>query len=328
MPDLSTPLPHAQHIETLFDADAARRKLHVILNPAANKGVAAKYAQIFRRWFSNERHVELQLTENTGDATRLAEASTSSIVAACGGDGTVNEVAQSLVHTDRFMACVPLGSGNDFFRNVSGKNAAPPNPESLFALFHRAPKTIDTALASFFQTPEHPTARYFLNSLGLGFTGRIAAVASRFKRLRGDLIYAYALWHVARTFRAVPMRIEIVSRNGTMLIDDSIFALSVGNGKREGGKFWIAPQAEMTDGLIDVCILKAFPMWQLPQFVLLYLQGKQLTHRNVIYAQATKLTVELSCPETMHLDGEVFEGIVGKLCVEVRPRSLNVVVAH
>lgn len=322
----SSPLSRPEH--TAPAAQAARR-YWFILNPAANRGKARQNVKPLQQTLkARQVDTTIQLTTKPHDATEFARVVKSSVdaIVACGGDGTFNEAAQSLIHSETALGCIPMGSGNDFYSNLSG-NAAPrkvPLESAVETVLRDITRAIDTGVAKF-QQSNVAVRRAFLNSLGIGFTGEIARVAKQAPHLRGDLIYLYALWVVGRTHRAAPMTIELHTPSGVQTVTESVFSIMIGNGKREGGKFWIAPEADMSDGWLDICILKEFPIWQLPRWVVAFMRGDHIRTSQVIYAKVSKAVIYLSRPETMHLDGEVYEQVQASVEVSVEPRSLRVV---
>jgi|GEM_PF-102194 YegS/Rv2252/BmrU family lipid kinase len=303
----------------------AQKKPHshwFIFNPAANKGKAKTHL----KWLENALIAELeesiiQLTTKPCDAIQFSESAKvkSETIVACGGDGTVNEVAQSLVGTETQLAVLPMGSGNDFFKNLSPKKRL--SDAFRLATQGKAHK-IDVGKVTF-QYNNQTYTRYFLNSLGIGFTGAIAKEARTSTR-KGDLIYLDALSKVGKTYSATPITLSLNTEHGTKRISASIFALTIGNGKVEGGKFNIAPDAALNDGFLNLCALTAFPKWHLPLWVLRYLRGSHTRHKKVHYYKISSATISLSKPLHLHLDGEVFENISGEVCVECVPNALKV----
>jgi diacylglycerol kinase (ATP) len=302
-----------------------------ILNPVAGRGKAKKQL----KWLQDALTAKLanaaiQLTEKKGDAIAFTPHAMAQVgvVVACGGDGTVSEVAQHLVGTTKVLGVLPLGSGNDFFKNLSRKKNL---VDAFHALLDAELHTHDDSDSNAFITRVDvgkvvftsngvSMTRHFLNSAGLGFTGQIAAFAAQ-SRFAGDLIYFDALLRVFKTYRASPLTLTLDGETH----HETTFALTLGNGKVEGGKFKIAPTAHISDGKLDVSLLKDFPRHQLPKWVLKFLRGSHTTHPNVIYRQAKTLRVDLSQETTLHLDGEVFENVSGTLTVSCLPKALRVV---
>lgn len=294
-----------------------------ILNPAANKGRARSRVswlqKSIRKWGID---TVVQLTTQPKDASRFAEdvKSNTDVVVACGGDGTLNEVVHALVHTDKILGCVPIGSANDFYKNIS----SPDHPkDGLSHIFESSVESVDVGQVSISGSSGNHQ-RYFINSFGLGFSGRIAQIASRITWLKGDLIYLYALLKVTRSYKPLHMRLTLHTPDGTVSLDENVFMVSIGNGRYEAGKFMIAPEASIRDGWLDVCVLKAVSRGEVPGWILRYIKGTHVTEAKVVYAKVKKLEIELSEPEMLHLDGEVVENVSGKITVDVCPSSLKV----
>jgi diacylglycerol kinase (ATP) len=323
----SSSAPITPEMMALEALDArAQKKAHsywFIFNPAANKGKAKMHLKWLETMLLAEREEGvIQLTNQSGDAVRFAQSASvkSETIVACGGDGTVNEVAQSLVGTETRLAVLPMGSGNDFFKNLSTK-------KKLSGAFQLATKgearKIDVGKVTF-QYHSQPCTRYFLNSLGLGFTGAIAKEACTSTR-NGDLIYLDALSKVGKTYSATPITLSLNTEHGEKVVSESIFALTIGNGKIEGGKFKIAPDATLNDGFLNLSALTAFPKWHLPLWISRYLRGSHIHHKKVHYHKISSATISLSTQLHLHLDGEVFENVSGDIRVECVPNALTVI---
>lgn len=290
-----------------------------IVNPAADKGRAGRMKDILQRALKMRSDGVVYCTQYAGHAseiTRRVLAESRSVVA-CGGDGTAHEIANALVFSDVSLGILPSGSANDFIKSLGhpfGRGCP------VDAYFRAGSVKVDLGRV----VAEEGFERYFLNSLGIGFTGRIARKVSRTRLIRGELVYLNALLGVLLGYKLPKMHIKLITPAGTIEIDEPVFAFSVGNGMVEGGKFHIAPEAEINDGLLDVCILRAVSKARFASYVLKYTRGTQIFDPRVIYMQAEAVEVELAEPEVMHMDGEVFENVRGKIRIENVPASLKV----
>ena len=160
--------------------------------------------------------------------------------------------------------------------------------------------------------------------MGIGFTGRVAKAVKRAPWLKGELGYIYALFSVLAGYSPIPMQVTITLEDSVLELHEPVFAFSVSNGKIEGGKFVIAPHAELSDGLLDVCILRAVPKHEFFRFVLKYLKGTQINDPKVLYCKARSVEVTLMVPEVMHMDGEVYDNIHGRVMISVAQKGINV----
>ncbi|MBC8045040.1 MAG: diacylglycerol kinase family lipid kinase [Rhizobacter sp.] len=306
-----------------LDKRPSSQRYWFILNPKANRGKAKSLMESLRLAL-RARGLEtvIQLTTARGEATKFAADAMrkADVVVACGGDGTINEVAQSLIGTNAVMGCVPVGSGNDFSKMLS---VAPNNVEDAVShLFKSSVRLIDVGKVSF-ENDLYP-ARYFTNTLGLGFSGRVAREANRLTWLRGLLIYIVAVIKVVAGYKATRMRLTMHTPQGIQTYDDKVFMLSIGNGACEGGQFRTTPLALSDDGLLDVSVLRDISKLAVPLWIMRFMQGSHVGKDGVRYTKASRIEVEVMSGETLHLDGEVFENVSGKLTIDVHPAALRV----
>jgi diacylglycerol kinase (ATP) len=290
-----------------------------IFNPAADKGRASRKAGWLKALVAARKDSILVTTAYAGHATEIARSGIagSHCLIACGGDGTLHEVVNAVAGEGLTVGILPIGSANDFIKTLNPHN----RPHTGISHFFDAGiKTVDVGSVAF-GSASH---RYFINSMGIGFTGRVAKAVKRLPWLRGELGYLYALFRVLAGYTPLLMHIIITQEDSVLELHEPIFAFSVSNGKIEGGKFVIAPHAELSDGLLDVCILKAVPKHELFRFVLKYLDGTHINDPKVLYCKAKAVEVSLMEPEVMHLDGEVYEEIHGRVMISVARERLNV----
>lgn len=290
-----------------------------IFNPAADKGRAASKADSIRRSLATLGNASLETTRFAGHAADLARAAAGNgaTLIACGGDGTLNEVVNAVAGQQVKIGVLPVGSANDFLKTFDP--SAKEHEARIRGFAGAASRRVDLGKVGF----SGGESRYFVNSIGIGFTGRIASTVKATPWLRGELSYAWALVRVLLGYSAVKMHITLQTADGTIELDEPVFAFSVSNGRVEGGKFHISPDADMYDGLLDVCILKAIPKWRLPGYVLKYLKGSQIHDSRVIYCKARSVAVFLAVDEAMHMDGEVIDRAGGAIGITAEPLAVE-----
>jgi diacylglycerol kinase (ATP) len=290
-----------------------------IFNPAADKGRAAGKKVQVQEAMATFGRASLEVTRYAGHAAELARAATltSSAVIACGGDGTLNEVINAVVGGPVRVGIFPVGSANDFLKTLHPSRAS--REELLRTLPEAVGRRIDLGHVDF----GDGRSRYFVNSIGIGLTGRIAGKVKSTPWLRGELSYAYAMVSVLLGYAPLKMHIEIETPGGMLELREPVFAFSVSNGAVEGGKFRIAPFAAPDDGLLDVCILKAIPKWRFPGYVLKYMKGTQIDDPKVLYCKASSVRITMPEADAMHMDGEVFDRVGGRLSVSAVPSALE-----
>ena len=291
-----------------------------IFNPAANKGRAVRKAEWLKSLLSGRKDSILFTTRYPGHAGDIArsEGRECTCMIACGGDGTLHEVVNAVVGQGIIIGILPIGSANDFIKTLNPGKSLPPGVSNFFT---GGSKFVDLG-SVIYGDGDH---QYFINSLGIGFTGRIAKSVKQTRWLRGELVYVYALLNEFYSYAASIMRIKITLEHSSLELCEPIFAFSVLNGKIEGGKFLLAPEADLSDGLLDVCILKAIPKHKLFHYVLKYLRGTHIYDPQVLYCKAKSVEVMLEKADVMHIDGEVFDNVCGRIAISVLPKGISVV---
>jgi diacylglycerol kinase (ATP) len=289
-----------------------------IFNPAADKGRARLKADWLVSRVAERENSEVRFTSYPGHAADIARSgsSTASCMIACGGDGTLHEVVNAVAGCPVAVGVLPIGSANDFIKSF---NTVGGTLSGISHFFSSSRKAVDLGMVDF----NGCNRRYFVNSLGLGFTGRIAKTVKKRVWLKGELSYAYALLSVLAGYRPLMMHVRITGEDSVVEFEGSVFAFSVSNGKVEGGKFMIAPRAEVADGYLDVCILRAIPKYEFFRFVFKYLKGTHVEDPKVIYCKAKSVEITLPEPDIMHMDGEVYENIQGNISISVDPEKLS-----
>lgn len=264
---------------------------------------------------------EVAFTQGPGDARRIAaEAARAGhpLVVAVGGDGTVNETVNGLAE-EGFRAAlgiIPAGGGNDLAYALG----LPQRPERALALLrHPRTRRMDLGLVSL---PGSGNQRYYVNVLGMGLSGDIAALTQREKRLGGSLSYLALL--LAKMFSVRPLRFEL------SLEEDPLFRRAlvahVANGRREGRIFPLVPWARLDDGLLDAVAVEDAPLLRRPWYALQALRGGVPRIPGARYARLAAAVIRAMDPLPCHVDGEPFLLEAGQeALVEVRPGALQVV---
>ncbi|MBC7317748.1 diacylglycerol kinase family lipid kinase, partial [Candidatus Bipolaricaulota bacterium] len=288
------------------------RELPVIFNPVADRGRAENRAEeILSRLKEIGFSPVLFRTTKPGEATEIARdlaAKRVPVVAAAGGDGTLNEVAQALVGTNTALGIIPLGSGNDFLRSLVGFVDL---SDALERLAKGRPKPVDVGEAN---------GRFYLNSLGMGIDGQIAEDFLRWKFLRGELGYLWAaLYEVARFG---PFALSVRSDAGEFSFPGLM--VSVMNGSHTAGGFHLAPGASLTDGALNLIAIRHYPrLFRVPILVKVR-QGRHLGLKGVRAALVKWAEVRTDRPLRVYVDGELLPR-TAELSVRVHPGALKVV---
>ena len=291
----------------------------VIYNPAAGRGRAERLLKTLPPALTTG--VELRPTAHEGHAVKLARSACEegfAKVVAAGGDGTVHEVANGVLQSERrdvMFGVWPLGSANDFAftlgLDVWWKNrAVAPSLETL---------DIDVGRVS---TPGRE--RYFVDAVGVGFNGMITIEARKTSWLKGLPLYGYAfIKAMVKHFHKPLMTITFDDHEVTT----PTLALSILNGQREGN-FPLRPCASLTDGLFDFMHATRLTRWHLLRYLPAMVRGKlPEKHRLLTLGRARRVEVQSDAPLCIHADGEFVcipdEG-VREVAVEVLPARLKV----
>jgi YegS/Rv2252/BmrU family lipid kinase len=293
---------------------------HVILNPAAGRGAARRAESVVARAFRSQGWaVDVTRTNGPGHGQELAAAAArdgAKQVVAVGGDGTVHEVANGLLDSDSDAALgvIPVGSGNDFAK-LTGMYVHDP-AYAVAQLVTARSRRFDAGRV---------LGEWFVNSVGFGFGPAVVKARNAMHRLRGFLSYLVPI--VQTFFRFEPPVFDVAApgfrERGYMMM------VEVCNGTTAGGSYRFAPDADPTDGKLDVCLIRRV---SLPRFLIALprvLRGTHLKMREVALIKTAKLVIR--APEEallVHVDGELREPGVHECTVELERGRLNVLVAR
>ena len=251
------------------------------------------------------------LTERPLHATELARAAAeagAAAVIAVGGDGTVNEVATGLLHTNTALGIVPFGSGNGLARHLG----IPVDTVAALKLLNELhTSTIDGALAN---------GRPFFCTAGLGFDAHIGKLFAGGKR-RGFVNYVRLALQEFASFSSQEYTIEIDGKQ----LSRKCFVTTLANAGQYGNNAYISPEADIQDGLIDLCLMRPFPVLMvLPIGFRLF---QRTLHRSPYMEIMRGKHIKISCTQSdaMHLDGEFLQ-MKNVLEVKVIPQCLKVIV--
>ena len=266
-------------------------------------------------WVRDRGHlVELAVTYDAGDAAAFAADAADrgvDVVVAVGGDGTLNEVVNGLDGRDTPLGVVPLGTANDFARQIGVPADA---DHAMDVVLLKEPLRMDTASLN---------GRRFVNvsSGGVGAEAT-AETPTQAKATLGAL--AYAITGVRKIAGFAPYRGRFwgddFDLNGEFLL------FGVGNGRATGAGTLITPRASVTDGLIDVCVVEAMPRREFGRLLLKFKRGEQIGQPGVHYARVRSLLVEAEAPLSVNVDGE--HATLERMEYRARPGDLRVHAAH
>ncbi|MDR1789885.1 MAG: diacylglycerol kinase family lipid kinase [Opitutaceae bacterium] len=289
-------------------------KIRLILNPKSGRSRRGDVAARVRAFIGkNNLDARLVATRGPGDATVLAREAVAEgcgLVAAIGGDGTVNEVAAALVNTPVVLGIVPRGSGDGLVRHLGIPRETGAALENLLT---GGTRVIDSGTAD---------GAPFFNVMGAGFDAVVSHAFARGGR-RGLAGYAGAVLGNLRGHRGAAVRVEV--DGAEVLEEKEAFIVSVANSAQYGNGAVIAPGAEVDDGRLDLVIVRRAPWWRLLGAGLRLMTGRLAASRDVVFRTGGRFVIGLvGQQETrIHLDGEA-RMAGGRVEVAVLPRSLRV----
>jgi len=299
-------------------------RLAVILNPAAAGGRAR------RSWDGlagalAEAGLDYTLVETDapGHATELAQslAASNDIIAAAGGDGTVHEVANGLLRAPEgvraALAVVPVGTGNDFVKLLTGRDPR----DAVAALVAGRFRTVDVGRAVW-----HGGSEYFVNGMGTGIDVEVVRQMSRARHVRGVAGYLLAVLKALRVFRPISLRLRQGDESWS---ERRVMIIAVGNGVSQGGGFYLTPGARPDDGRLDLCMVDEIGLARIARALPRLMRGSHTDLPEVTMSTFQQLEVraEAGRPLFFQVDGELREPAgLDHLRIEVVPQALRVIV--
>ena len=260
----------------------------VIVNPSAHSEKARQSLNTIQRLAHG---TDIRFTAGAGDARNLArEAALSgaSVVVACGGDGTVSEVANGLAGTAAALGVLPLGTMNVFSKEFA-------IPADLDAAW----RVIESGTTREIDLPEANGA-HFIQLAGVGLDAQVVKETTwEAKKRLGPLSYILSAANVASRMPPV-LRVETDEQ-----IREGSFVL-IGNGRFYGAKLVLFPDARPDDGRLDVIVFKNLGYFDIVRYIGGVLLGHHLDLEDVDYFQTSELRVTSETPAPVELDGELF----------------------
>ena len=254
---------------------------------------------------------EIAVTQYAGHASEIAAKAKDDgvdVVVAIGGDGTVNEVASAIVHSSTALGIIPCGSGNGLARHL----LLPLNVRKAIEVINRCEiRQLDYGIIN-----DYP----FFCTCGMGFD---AFVSMKFAEAgkRGPITYVENVLREGLKYK--PETYTIEDENGTLQY--KAFLISCANASQYGNNAYIAPQASMSDGLMDVIIMEPFDVFEAPQ-ISIEMFSKTLDKNSKIKTFRTRhLHIRRDKPGVIHYDGDpVMTG--ADIDVELKPKGINIIV--
>ena len=290
----------------------SRQKIRFIINPISGKSHRNDLPEQIERILNLDRfEYDIKVSEYAGHAKLLAQEAINAgydIIAAAGGDGTINEVGTRLIGTDIALAVIPCGSGNGLSRCL---NIPLDTVKALELINRRAVCLIDTVMVN-----ELP----FISIGGIGYDAQVA----------DD--YAHDTRHGFNTYLRYIVKnyFTLGEKTYTLQLADKSFTtkaffISFANSNQMGYDFPIAPKASLWDGKVDLCIVRKPNPLELPIVGSFFLSSNMDKSPKVDILQVSEATIIRPEPAVVNIDGES-KKMEKDLHIKVNPLSLHVIV--
>lgn len=277
-----------------------------IINPFSAKKNYQPFVDELHKKVDNPLYLVSQSLDDTDEFIRRVWNDVDVFVAV-GGDGTISVVAQKLINTNKILAVFPAGSGNGFSNETNfNKNIS----RLLEKIEIKQSREIDT-----FMVNEH----FSINVSGTGFDGKV--VKEFEKTNRGFKNYIKV--SIQTFFKYKPIKIKFLEEdykqyNGKYLM------LNIANTRQFGNNAYIAPMASKSDGLVDLVLVKKFPLTYSPFFAFRMFTKRLKDDDYVTYLPVSEIEFKVNT-KTWHIDGE-FKKIKSPIHIKVLPKSLKILI--
>lgn len=259
-----------------------------IINPESGKRKGLYAGQVIEDYLRNKKiNYKVHYTGHKNEALEIANQykDSDNIIYSVGGDGTLNEIVNSLAKSDATLSIIPIGSGNDFYKSFKSFEG----------------DYIDLGLVN---------DRYFINVASIGLDAEIANYANilKEKKLPNKLVYILSLIKNYLIFDSIT-----VEKNN---LKSEKILLAICNGSFYGGGFKIAPYASIDDGWFDIYDVNKLNKIKTLKLLSKLLKGTHTEDENVTYYRSDGIFIESEITLLCNIDGEIIEGREFNISIE------------
>ncbi len=286
-------------------------KIVFIVNPFSGTTNKADFKSIVESTIDTGIYSPIiKYTEYAGHGKILAaeavDENTDTVVAV-GGDGTVNEIAQSLAGSETNLGIIPAGSGNGFSRHL---HIPIHTRKAIEVINKKIIWRVDTCRVN-----DH----FFINVAGIGFDAKIAYL-TKHNNHRGFLPYFTATMKESLNYELADLEIQADNK----ILRGRYISAIVANASKYGYQFTVAPKADITDGIFDIILIKEAPVYRYFMSAYRFLNKTVDKSRLVESVRATKISIKCKNPIHFHVDGEAIAP-TDRYDFEMNSKSLNVI---
>jgi YegS/Rv2252/BmrU family lipid kinase len=299
----------------------------VIYNPTAGKGAAGeRLPEVEALLKAKGVEYDLRITRAVWHAAELARDAGKegyAVAVAAGGDGTVNEVVNGLMLAHErgdelpAMGVLSVGRGNDFSYGADVPGELGACVEVLAAGYER-PMDVGRVIGG-----DYPEGRYFANGIGVGFDTIVGLEAAKLKRVHGFMAYVIGALKTFVMYPAAPL-LRVEHDGG--VIEKASHELSIMNGKRMGGTFFMAPRSSNHDGRFDFFVADRLNRRDMIGLMLRLTKGTQEGHPKIETGRSSRISI--AAPGgglVVHADGETICTDGRSLLVECLASRIRIV---
>ena len=291
-----------------------KEKIAFIINPHSGRNTPTDTVDLINKYLDSDRFSPVfYKTEYRGHAKSLAYLAANEgckILVAVGGDGTVNEVASANVMLQMPLGIIPTGSGNGLARHLQIPISV---SKALGIINQNSIQNIDAGKINDF---------WFFCTCGVGFDAKIGFKFSKINQ-RGFLGYLKTIVKEFRRYNIKKYRFKVDDKKYVR----KAFLITIANASQYGNNAFIAPDARIDDGLLDICIVKPFPRWKV--FFLAFRLMRGSINQSKYYEFMRGKTVSFKKPKkkyVLHFDGEPIKFKKEKIQIDIVPKILPVII--
>ncbi len=279
---------------------AQKRKLLFIINPIAGNGKTIELLPMIKdkmKEVEDQIEYQVHVSNNIGDITATVQkyfANGFEEFVGIGGDGSLSEIINGFKFPcDRIpsIGMLPMGTGNDFVKNMRDKK----DFDQIFnAIIGNHKILIDVGIVNKFN---------FINVCSFGIDGPIIKDMEKYKKiLPGQASYLFSTLKAGISFKA--NTVKVIADN--QVFDGKMLLIAVGNGKYFGGGMNICPDADLSDGLLEVCLVRNVSKLKFIKEISKIYSGRLNELKEVIYLKAQNISIHVESTDYLiNADGNL-----------------------
>lgn len=286
----------------------------VVINPFSGKGRGKKF---YESLIKNKNEFEILYSSKPSEQIDFIKSSKERIeeIWIAGGDGTINLFSNNLNLSEFKIGIVPIGSGNDFARELNIKYDC-----ILKSNFQYV--DIYPGLVNIHFNDGRSVERTFLSSLSLGYIAEITKKSYEVKYLKGLPLYLISVLKTLNGRQVLHTKIEINEKH----ITDKLLMVTIGKTKSAGGGFKLTPGASLLNNLYEVSMAKNVSNLEVLALLPKIILGKHTNDKRFSFDKFSEGSFAFSTPTIVQMDGEIIDGLVNHVEVKKNNNKIKIIV--